>query len=210
LTSCAELYARFSGTNCGRSPPRTSLPLGWLTRVKPGQEVGDGIPSTRRATTRCPGGQAWQGLPAVGRGSAWACHSQVMSESEARCANPRCPTHPIIVDDYHLPAEQRHPCPACGSRARAFTRVVSDSAPAIDSVSTSIQTHPSVAEATAVVRPAAIATANSVPGGQASVLPRRLTLLGLPATHELRILYVDLLDEPDPPSSKFNPLMAKL
>src|SRR5436309_7018902 len=113
---------------------------------------------------------------------------RVMSESEARCANPRCPTHPIIIDDYSLPSDQRRPCPACGSRARAFTRLVSDSAPAIDSISTSIQTHAGVAEA-AVVQPAAIVTAESVPGGQAEVLPRRLTLLGLPATHELVLRY---------------------
>lgn len=56
-----------------------------------------------------------------------------------------------------------------------------------------------MAEVTAVVQSAAIVTADSAPGDQTGVLPSRLTLLGLPATHELRILYADLLDESDPP-----------
>jgi hypothetical protein len=120
-----------------------------------------------------------------------------MSESEARCANPRCPTHPIIIDDYDLPSEQRRPCPVCGSRSRAFSRLIRDSATISDSVS--VHTDAGMAEVRAVTQAAAVLTAESVLTAEAEVLPGRLTLLGLPATHELVVVFADLIDEPDPP-----------
>jgi hypothetical protein len=61
-----------------------------------------------------------------------------------------------------------------------------------------VQAHAGVAEARAVAQAAAVLIADSTLAAQAEVLPRRLTLLGLPVTHELVILYADLLDQPDP------------
>lgn len=123
----------------------------------------------------------------------------VMSESEARCANPRCPTHPIIIDDYDLPSERRRPCPVCGSRSRAFSRLIRDSATTSDSASASVRPDARITEVRAVTQAAAVLTAESALTAEAEVFPGRLTLLGLPATHELVVIFADLIDEPDPP-----------
>ena len=77
--------------------------------------------------------------------------------------------------------------------------MISDSAATGDSDSDSVRTHAGVAEARAVVQAAAVLTTESELTAEAKVVPGRLTLLGLPATHELVVVYADLVDEPDPP-----------
>ncbi len=118
-----------------------------------------------------------------------------MRSSRAQCGNPACPTRPVIEgEDDRTPYDQRQPCPVCNSRARLFARTVTDSVGAAVAM---------VATATlSVGGPNAGAMALSGTGtlaatGEVSTPASKLTLLGLPVTHALVVLYADLSDDPD-------------
>lgn len=118
-----------------------------------------------------------------------------MRSSRARCGNPACPTKPIIEgEDDRTPYDQRRPCPVCNSRARLFARAVTDSVGAVDMVATATLSvgGPNAAGAAAL---SAIATLTAT--GEVSTPASKVTLLGLPVTHELVVLYADLSDDPD-------------
>lgn len=121
-----------------------------------------------------------------------------MSSSRARCGNPACPTRPIIDgEDDRTPYDQRQPCPVCQSRARLFARAVTESVGAVDMVATSTLSvgGPVAGAGAAALSGSGTLTASGEVGAPAS----KLSLLGLPVTHELVVVFADLADEPDAP-----------
>jgi hypothetical protein len=98
-----------------------------------------------------------------------------------------------MEDDLALSREDRAPCPVCGSKARVSTTRLYENMYMTDSVD--IQVTP----APAVIGEAHLAAAATLTAS-GEVLPKtKLTLLGLPVTHEIVLKFADLLPEPDPP-----------
>ncbi len=118
----------------------------------------------------------------------------VMRSSRARCGNPACPTKPVIEgEDDRTPYDQRQPCPVCQSRARLFARAVTDSVAAVDLVATSTLSAGGPTAGVVALSAKGILGAT----GEVSTPAGKLTLLGLPVTHQLIVLFADLSDDPD-------------
>lgn len=111
-----------------------------------------------------------------------------------RCGNPDCPSQPEIVpDDSSASAEARVPCPDCGSKSRAVSIGVTDTAMATDKVSTIVKAQVAAGRGTAFYAEVLTTTA-TIPDTQP-----RLSLLGLDIRHEIIVRYSDLQDDPDGP-----------
>jgi hypothetical protein len=105
-----------------------------------------------------------------------------VSENDTYCGNPACPTNPPIAERSDLPVELRQPCPACGSLSRRFVRMVQES----------------VLSGSGTLSAGGLAVTATITA-EAGVIPAaKLSLHGLPVTHEIVVVYSDLSDQPDP------------
>jgi hypothetical protein len=105
-----------------------------------------------------------------------------MSENYTSCGNPACPTKPPIAERSDLPTELRQPCPACGSLSRSFAALVQES----------------VLSGSGTLSAGGLAVTATITA-EAGVIPAaKISLHGLPVTHEIVVVYSDLSDQPDP------------
>lgn len=137
-----------------------------------------------------------------------------------RCGNDGCPSQPILDEDPTTPVERRQPCPVCGSRSRLFTISVGGALRTTGRANISVSGTASGAAGTAltsksdfgVTRNTTPSVALSSTSGLSVGEPRTptdselladtpslsLAFVGLPVTHEIRVLYRDLSNEVDP------------